>query len=138
MERQAATDTDPRTLDLTHGLTTAVLVERSTGARGNRRWCASRGRCYVGPLDQYGRDISEGCRLTARYQAQKQSSHSCNKERHWVQRLSGSDIRTNPRLGRMRTRTPRWKELTDSSERPETQWFRAATARTAAVSGMTW
>ena len=31
MERQAATDTDPRTLDFTQGLTTVVFVERSAG-----------------------------------------------------------------------------------------------------------
>ena len=40
MERQTARDRDPRSLDFTQGLTTAVLVKSSTGA--------SRGTAQVG------------------------------------------------------------------------------------------
>ena len=51
--RQTARDRDPRTLDLTQGLATAVLVDRSGGARADR---AGMNRSFLAPrFSQIGR-----------------------------------------------------------------------------------
>ena len=75
MERHTARVRCPRTLDFTQGLTTAVLVEHRTGAsRGTAqaRTEAFRFHCSRRLVDQCGRDMVEGCRLTIGYQAKTQ------------------------------------------------------------------
>ena len=90
--RQRARDRDPRTLDFTQGPTTAVLVNTGASRGTAQAWTEPffLFHYFHRPIEQYGRDMVEECRLTVRYHAQKQSSDSCNTERPWAQRLSGS------------------------------------------------
>ena len=101
---EPANDTDPSTLDIAQGLTTAMLVARSTRvSRGTAQagsehlfelclreatavfleWnSASMNRSFFASLfhqitDQCGRDMVEECRLTITCKAKKQSSNRC-------------------------------------------------------------